>query len=144
MTTKLKLTGTPDTLRHSNLADPVWHVQHIAKAFGITVDRARRHTRRDSFPAPKDGFERNCYCREAVLTWIRGLPDAPPSRSPSRGKYADHPHRQSSEQTDTHHARAPITHPTDPEPQRHPLNENNHPAAPTPPTAPLYKPRRKR
>ncbi|WP_416957837.1 hypothetical protein ACNKF0_09565 [Nocardioides sp. T5] len=142
MTTKLKLTGTPDTLRYLDLADPIWHVQHLAKAKGVKVDRARRYTYMEGFPRPKDGFERNSYCREAVLAWFRGLPDAPPARS--RGKHASRPHSRPHERTDPHPARVHTSHPAALEPQPDPRDENIHAGAPTPPATTFYKPRRKR
>lgn len=142
MTTNLKLTGTPDTLRYLDLADPIWHVQHLAKAKGVSVDRARRYTYMDGFPRPKKGFERNCYCREAVLAWFRGLPDAPPTRS--RSKHSSHPHPQPHEPTDTHPALASTSHLTALEPQPDSPDENVDRGTPTPPATAFYKPRRKR
>lgn len=142
MTTKLKLTGTPNTLRHLDLADPIWHVQHLAKAKGVSVDRARRYTYMKGFPRPKKGFERNCYCREAVLAWLRGLPDVPPTRP--RGKHASHAYPRPQQHTGTHPAPAHTSHLSAPEPHPDPRDPHLDPDTPTPPATSLYKPRRKR
>jgi hypothetical protein len=142
MTTHFKLTGTPDTLRYVDLADPIWHVQHLAKAKGVKVDRARRYTYMAGFPRPKKGFERNSYCREAVLAWFRDLPDAPPTRP--RSKHSSSPHPQPHEPTHTHPAPADTSHIPAHTPQHHALDARVDPDTPTPPAAAFYKPRRKR
>lgn len=80
MTTNLA--GQP---RHTvNLSDPIWLIEHLAQAFHITVDRARRHTYREGFPRPKQGFETHAWCREAVLEWFRTLPEVPPTPAMTR------------------------------------------------------------
>jgi hypothetical protein len=77
MTTKLKLTGTRQHRPDLHLSDPIWTIKHIAKAFNVTEDRARRHTYRPGFPRPKEGFDTHSYCREAVLAWFRELDEIP-------------------------------------------------------------------
>lgn len=84
MTTKLKLTSIPKQRPDLHLSDPIWTVKHIAKAFNITEDRARRHTYRPGFPRPKEGFDAHYYCREAVLAWFRNLEEIPPTAAIER------------------------------------------------------------
>ena len=84
MTTKLKPTGAPMRRPDLLLSDPIWTVKHVAKAFNMTEDRARRHTYRPDFPRPKQGFDTNLYCREAVLAWFRDLDEIPATAAMER------------------------------------------------------------
>lgn len=60
-----------------DLADPVWTIEHVARCFGLSVDRAREYAARDDFPEARrlgGGRGRLFWTREGVLAWFSGLP----------------------------------------------------------------------
>lgn len=90
------MTTTHD-LATPDLNDPIYTIEHIARLFFVSVDRAREYTYRDSFPAPADLGARNLWSRAAVLGWFEELPrrardsrrsDAAPERTTSTVKTA--------------------------------------------------------
>lgn len=63
--------------QHLDLADPVWTIEHVARCFAISVDRAREYAARDDFPgARRLGGSRGhlFWTRESVLSWFSSLP----------------------------------------------------------------------
>ena len=60
--------------------DPIWTIEHIARCFHLSVDRAREYTGRDDFPAARrlgDAGGRLLWTREDVLAWFLTLPPVP-------------------------------------------------------------------
>lgn len=67
------MTSTHD-LATPDLNDPIYTIEHIARLFFVSVDRAREYTYRDTFPAAADLGARNLWLRAAVLAWFEELP----------------------------------------------------------------------
>jgi hypothetical protein len=59
-----------------DLSQPIWTIEHVAAALHLSVDRARECSYLTSFPAPRAGFSRHLWPREAVLDWFASLPAA--------------------------------------------------------------------
>ena len=57
-----------------DLNAPIWAIDHLAAALGVSIDTAREHTYSLTFPAARAGFSRNLWLREDVLTWFASLP----------------------------------------------------------------------
>ena len=53
-----------------NLSAPIWAIEHVAAALLLEVDTAREYTSSPTFPAPKAGFARHVWLREAP-PWMR-------------------------------------------------------------------------
>ena len=60
---------------------PIWTIEHVAAVLDPSVDAAREYTYRDDFPRPRDGFRKNLWTREEVLSWFDGLPRKPRGRA---------------------------------------------------------------
>ncbi|MCL8251719.1 hypothetical protein AERO_10020 [Aeromicrobium fastidiosum] len=85
-----------------DLNAPIWAIDHLAAALGVTVDTAREHTYSSSFPAARAGFARNLWLRDEVLAWFSGLPAADRSR----------PARRKNPKADVTHPAIPAADPT--------------------------------
>ncbi|WP_141788023.1 hypothetical protein [Oryzihumus leptocrescens] len=68
-----------------DLNAPIWTIEHVAAALHLHVDTAREYTYDPAFPAPRAGFGRHLWLREAVLAWFTALPprSARARRTPS-------------------------------------------------------------
>jgi len=64
------------TIMNIDLNAPIWAIDHLADALGVSIDTAREHTYSPSFPAARAGFARNLWLRDQVLAWFAGLPAA--------------------------------------------------------------------
>jgi hypothetical protein len=73
-----------------DLSVPIWAIDHLSEALGVSIDTAREHTYSPSFPAARAGFARNVWLRDQVLAWFAGLPAADRSR-PKRRKTTPKP-----------------------------------------------------
>ncbi len=67
-----------------DLNAPIWGIDHVAAALGLSTDTAREKTYSPTFPGPKAGFSSNLWLREDVLAWFSDLPAADRSRPASR------------------------------------------------------------
>lgn len=68
----------------TDLSDPIWTIDHVARAFHLSVDAAREHTYRDGFPRAKTGFAANLWLREEVMSWFTSLSGRSPEASTTR------------------------------------------------------------
>jgi hypothetical protein len=72
------------TAMNIDLNAPIWGIDHLAAALGLSTDTAREKTYSATFPAPKAGFSSNLWLREDVLAWFAALPTADRSRATRR------------------------------------------------------------